>query len=135
MRQYRSNHLTDEQRELLKAYVKNNPNSTYSKFVIDIRGKVKCSDAHYYSVKRELGIVSSRPYTKKSSGERIPRNSFKSPLYMTIWSYPVEKCPEVARKVLEDFVGTMNGLRRSRFEVVEMKNPAVIEVRETHIRA
>lgn len=133
MRHYRPNHLTDEQRELLKAYIKNNPDSTYSKFVNDIRGKVKCSDAHYYSVKRELGVVSSRPYTK-SSGEKTPRTSFKSPLYMTIWSSPIEKCPEAARRVLEDFVATMNGLRRSRFEVIEMKNPAVIEIRETHIR-
>jgi hypothetical protein len=134
MRQYKSNHLTEEHRELLKAYIKNNPDSTYTRFVNDIKGKVKCSDAHYYSVKRELGIVSTKRSYVKSSGEKIPRSSFKSPLYMTVWSCPIEKCPETARKVLEDFISTMNGLRRSRFEVIEMKNPAVIEVRETHIR-
>lgn len=127
-KKYITNRLTDEQKNFLKDYIQKNPTNTYTQFVIDIKGKVKCSDAHYYMIKRNLlGMPSSRAQAR-------PRTASRSPLYMTVWSIPSNKCPEVARVVLEDFISTMNGLRRSRFEVIEMKSPAIIEVRETHIR-
>jgi hypothetical protein len=49
---------------------------------------------------------------------------------MKIWSYPSDKIGVQAKEVLDDFIATLNQTKRARFEVIELKSPAVLEVRE-----
>jgi len=131
-RTYRSNRMSDEQKTLLQDYIKKNPDSTYTQFSKDIKGQVKCSDAHYYSVKRSIYGPSSSPRAYNRQISTGPRKT--ATLYMTLWSYPVEKVSNDTRAALKDFLETLNSVRKSHFSIVEMKDPAVIEIRETHIR-
>lgn len=133
-RSYRTNHLSSEQRDILKAYIKSNPDSTFAQFEKDIKGKVKCSDSYYYYVKRDVSGPSKRAYTRRDPNAPTTKAS-KSPVYMTIWSYPTEDFNDGARKILKDFVETLNASRRSRFQIIEMKDPSIVEIRETHFRA
>jgi hypothetical protein len=98
-------------------FLTRNPGGSYSQFKEEFP-KFKISDVMFYN-RREGGSVS-----------KVPRQS----LYMTVWSYPVDKmdceCGQ-ARKVLSDFIDAMNKTRKTNWQVIELKSPAVLEVRET----
>jgi hypothetical protein len=126
-RKYHSNHLTEDQRIILRAYVKNNPTHTYAQFLSGIKGRVHCSDAHYYAMRRAEHGAAINPRKYSMSGAR-PR----SPVYMTVWSCPQEKINKGSPKdILKDFITTLNAMRRTRFDIIELKEPAEIEIRES----
>jgi hypothetical protein len=105
-------------------YVKDNPTDTYQQFQQKCKS-VNVSDAYYYMRRREVNGSSRSPRVPGTKGP-----SSRSPLYMKIWSYPSDKIGVQAKEVLDDFIATLNQTKRARFEVIELKSPAVLEVRE-----
>jgi hypothetical protein len=103
-------------------YVKDNPTDTYQQFKQKCKS-VNVSDAYYYMRRREVNGSSRSPRILGAKGSR-------SPLYMKIWSYPSDKIGVQAKVVLDDFIATLNQTKRARFEVIELKSPAILEVRE-----
>lgn len=125
-RPYRINKLSPEAKHLLKDYVKKNPSNSYSQFREALGNRVKCSDAHYYFERRAANGGSStgvRRYGKISST-----------IYKTVWTYPAEKVSPVTREILKDFLEKFNMDYRANYSLIEMKEPAVIEVREAQRR-
>ena len=109
--------LTNQQRRRLKQHIESNPGDTFQEFSNKYRG-TKVSDAYYYMLRRQI------------HGSTGPRNANRKSLYLTVWSRPMEKVTDVAKNVLNDFVDTLNKTKRVRFQVIEIKDPAVLEVRE-----
>jgi hypothetical protein len=101
-------------------FIARNPEGTYSQFMEDYPLAV-VSDATFYIRRGSSKGADARPRTGAS-------------LYMTIWSCPVDQlaceCGQ-ARKVLSDFIDAMNRARKTNWQMIELKSPAVIEVRET----
>jgi hypothetical protein len=119
----RKSRFSNEDRKILVNYIKNHPDATHGQYMQDLGKKVPCSDVTYYS------------WRKKNNGagsERVKRsyNRVSHSLYNTIWTYPVEKLVD-PREVLADFIDKLNGMKRAHMEIIELKMPAVLEVRET----
>jgi hypothetical protein len=114
--------LSDEQRKKLKEYVKEHPEDTHKDFMKKCKG-VKISDAYYYMVRRDVNGPS-----RNSSGPKTHRKP--KGLYLTVWSHPSEKVSADCKAILIDFLTTLNDSTRGRFELIELKDPAQIEIRE-----
>jgi hypothetical protein len=128
-----NNHLTIDQTKLMMDYINKHPTATWSQYMAETNKKAACSDAYYYMRRREVHGL-SRPAPVPSKNPVTGRRSYvrsNSGLYHTIWSYPTEKLNQEARDVLNDFVTHLNNMKRARFEIIELKIPPVIEVRET----
>ena len=101
-------------------FITRNPEGTYSQFKEEFPSAI-ISDAAFYIRRGSPKGTDTRPRTGAS-------------LYMTIWSYPVDKmgceCGQ-ARKVLGEFIDAMNRARKTNWQMIELKSPSVIEVRET----
>jgi len=123
-------HLTDPEKNKLKDYIKNNPSKTYSEFRKDLN--VQISDAYYYYVRRDIHGKSKSPKASKQKTEKIFRSYSRhiSPLYMTIWTYPTEKTTPQTIEVLKNLIDSLNKIKRTRWDIVELKDPSVIEIRE-----
>jgi len=101
-------------------FITRNPEGTYAQFREEFPLAI-ISDAAFYIRRGGTKGTDARPRTGAS-------------LYMTIWSYPVDKLDCVcgqARKVLGEFIDAMNKARKTNWQMIELKSPAVIEVRET----
>ena len=127
-RPYRINKLSPEAKRLLKEYVKKNPSNTYAQFREALGAKVKCSDAHFYSERRKAANGGS-----SSTGVRR-YGKISSTIYKTVWSYPAEKVSPATREILKDFIEKFNMDFRANYSLIEMKEPAVVEVREAQRR-
>jgi len=113
--------MNEEEKAIIKTYVEKNPTGTFTSFKDAVGGKVICSDTHFYQMRRKiLGNTSA-------ASPKVPR----TPLYMTVWSYPTEQFTSETKKVLNDFIQSLNGMRRARFQMIELKDPAIVEIRET----
>lgn len=122
-RGYKMNKLSPEALKTLETYIKSHPDATFSVFVKDIGGKVKCSDAHYYFKRRELLGPSNSPHARRNG---------RATLYKTVWSYPSIKVSPGAKEVIKDLIEKLNLDHRGHFTLIEMKDPAVIELRDSH---
>lgn len=132
-RKYSANRISEDHKAQMKKYIEANPEATYTQFQKDLGSKIKCSDAHYYTIKRSVfGPSRPAPRAYNRNPDAIPRKT--ATLYLTLWSYPAEKVSPETKEVLQDFINTINGVRKSRFTLIEMKDPAVVEIRETHSR-
>ena len=117
--------LSPSETKRLLEYIKHNPEDTYKDFLGKCKS-ISISDAYYYMRRREIHGTTNPPRTPR--GPRGPRGS-KS-LYMKVWSYPSDKVNPPTKDVLNNFIETLNGTRRAHFELIELKDPAVVEVRE-----
>ena len=122
-RKYTVNKLNDEQRKIIKNYINRNLDGTYTSFKLEIGDRVNCSDTRFYQIRREILGGKGIKSTKRGRHSRTP-------LYMTLWSCPAEECSEETKKVLSDFIQNLNNIRNARFQIVELKEPNVIEIRE-----
>jgi hypothetical protein len=107
---------------LLDQLFKESPDMTYSMFM-EKHPHFKISDAMFYG-RRKL-IITGKGYTKTKRTYTRSTNS----LYMTVWSKPVESLGTV-QDVLKDFIETINTTQKLRWELVELKSPACLEIRQ-----
>ena len=112
----------EKSRKILINYIKNHPEATHGDYMDDLGKKAPCSDVTYYSWRQKIngsnGTV-KRSYVRSSHS-----------LYNTVWTCPVENLDD-PRAVLTDFIEKLNGMKRAHMEIVELKTPAILEVRET----
>jgi hypothetical protein len=118
--------LTDAQRKILRDFIKKNPEATWKEFCAACKS-FKISDAYYYMTRRDIH-GNLNPRTRNVEGETKRRAS--SPLYLTVWSHPADKLGDETRAVLQDLVESLNGHKHTRWQLVELKNPAILELRE-----
>jgi len=112
--------LTDSQRKILHDFIKKNPDATWREFSVACKS-VKISDAYYYMTRRDI-----HGPTKTKAGTRRKA----SPLYMTVWQYSTEKLESEARIMLQSLVESLSSHKNARWQLVELKDPAIIELRE-----
>lgn len=114
--------LTNRQKGILHDFIKKNPNATWKDYAAamkSVKGSHVVSDAYYYTARRE------------QHGSNDPRAKRKSsPLYLTVWQYSTDRLGNESRVMLQDLVEHLNGQKRTRWELVELKTPAVLELRE-----
>ena len=115
--------LTNEQRKTLRDYIKKNPASTWKEFCTACKS-VKISDAFYYMTRREIHGKS------RNRGEDETRRRSASPLYLTVWQYPTEKLGTESRAMLLNLLESFNSQKHTHWQLVELKDPAVLELRE-----
>jgi hypothetical protein len=117
-------HLTDTQRKILMTFIKNHPEAKFREYIGGIGKKAPCSDAYYYFRRREI-------HGLKESGKRTYHRT-NNTLYHTVWSFPVEKLETTKPlELLSNFIDTINTMKRGRFQITELKQPAVLEIRES----
>jgi len=114
-----SKRLTQAQKRILEDYIEKNPNASWTQF--NKESSVRVSDAYYYTLRRKMFGSS----VKNGSGRRSP-----TPLYLTVWQYPTEHLDTHARTMLQNLVESLNGAKRVRWQLVELKDPPVFELRE-----
>lgn len=102
---------------LVDQFLSINSNGTYAQFKQE-HPDFKISDAGFYGRRRDNNGGPSQI--------RVNRPG----LYMTLWSFPIEKLNEQALTVLTDLIDTMNKSRRTNWQLIELKTPAVVEIRE-----
>jgi hypothetical protein len=120
-------HLSVGQRKIMMTFIKAHPTATWNDYMADAGKKAPCSDAFYYSKRREEHGPS------RSNGEKRSYHRSNSTIYNTVWSHPVDKIDGTKPvNLLISFIEALNGMKRARFQVIELKQPAVIEVRESH---
>ena len=119
--------LTKGQKEILREYLKKNPDATWKEYkeaMKGIKGVHVVSDAYFYTARREL---------HGSDDPRMAGKRKSSPLYLSIWQYSTERLGNESRAMLQDLVDTLNSQKRTRWQLVELKNPAVLELREVQM--
>jgi len=102
---------------LVDQFLSQNSNGTFAQFKQE-HPDFTISDAGFYGRRRENNGGSSQTRTNRPG------------LYMTLWSYDAEKLNDQARTVLTDLIETMNKSRRTNWQFIELKTPAVVEIRE-----
>ena len=118
--------LTDAQRKTLHEFIKKNPEATWREFSQECKS-VKISDAYYYMTRRDIH-GNTNPRGRSVKGETKRRSS--SPLYMTVWQYPTENLGADARAMLQNLVESFNNQKHSCWQLIELKDPAMLELRE-----
>jgi len=110
--------LTEADRKTLVKYIEENPSATYSEFTVAMKGKVTLSDAGYYG------------YRRKIHGTDIPARAPKTPLYMTVWSHAADSVSKETLDILNDLVETLTQTKKAKWEIIQLVQPSVIEIRE-----
>jgi hypothetical protein len=125
-------HLSETQRKIMTDYIKKHPTATWKEYTAEIGKKAPCSDAFYYFKRREMH-GNSRPARPGQNGEKRSYHRNGSSIYNTVWSYPSNKLDETKPlDLLKNFIETINGMKRSRFQLIEIKDPPLFEIRESH---
>jgi hypothetical protein len=112
--------MRDSDRKIVQKYVKNNPTAPFSQFKKEFP-KAQVSDCCYYT------------YRRKSKGVSVPSTTHRrQKIYYTVFSCP-SLIPAPAKKVLKDFVDSLNRSKSSRLEIVESVSTKQIEIRELKV--
>jgi hypothetical protein len=104
---------------------KETPELTFMKFKA-MHPNFTISDAMFYN-RRRL-IVTGQKYSKPGTEKRSYTRS-NNALYMTVWSKPVESLG-TAQDVLNDLIQTINNSQKLHWELIELKNPPCLEIRQ-----
>lgn len=136
--------IKDLMTECLKIY----PAATamdVARYVHEKQGKVAptspLSGTTLRQVKEELGIkVREKRIVKasepKESSERREYKRKTQRLYYSLWECSLEGISSSSERdlvdKLKDFIGTLNNIRHTKFELLEIANPRRIEVRESN---
>ena len=108
---------------LLDQLFKDVPDMTYSMFM-EKYPQFKISDAMFYN--RRKKVVTGEGY--KSKTKRAYTKTVNA-LYMTVWSKPLDSLG-TAQEILKDLIETINNTQKLRWELVELNNPASLEIRQ-----
>lgn len=139
-------------KEMMAEYMKEHPNATsmeVTRHVYEKRGKpcpsFPISGQYFKQVKEELGILGRLSIRKKKKKpkeilktervevvlEKRGYKKKKNRLYYTIWECSLEGVTNLTDK-LKDFIETLNSIRGTKFEMLEIANPRKIEIRESN---
>jgi hypothetical protein len=110
--------LTEADKKALVKYIEKNPAATYSEFTATVGEKITISDAGYYG------------YRRKIHGTDIPARVSKVALYMTVWSHAAESLSKETIDVLNSLVETLNQTKKAKWEIIQLVQPSMIEIRE-----
>jgi hypothetical protein len=126
----RGSYAKSSRKKLLISYIKNNSLSDYSQYKQEVEGKAYCDDIFNQYFKK---IYKCRPGALPLVPVQSEKSVFvKTPgLYKTLWSCPAVNINESGRDSLKDFVETLNSKKQMRLEFIELKWPAVLEIRES----
>jgi len=113
--------LSVNQNKGLKALIKANPDDTYAIFQKKWRGPM-VSDAYFYYWRRQI----HGPSQKHSAANKS--------YYLKFWEYDSAKITVEAKNMFNSFLDSLRKTRRGNYELIELKDPAVIEVRELQKR-
>jgi len=108
---------------LLDQLFKKAPDMTYSTF-LEKHPHFKISDAMFYNRRR---LINTRKGYTKAEKRTFTRST--NSLYMTVWSKPIESLG-TAQDILKDLIETLNTTQKLRWELVELKSPACLEIRQ-----
>jgi hypothetical protein len=103
--------------EKLKEFIKDNPDATYSDFQKECPSLKVSKYAYTYHCRKLFGPRRIKP----GRGGRI---------YKTLWSRPTQKMTKQTKVILSEIVKLLNEGGRTRWQLVEIKNPQLIEIRE-----
>ena len=107
---------------LVDQFLCQNPNGSHSQFKKEYPD-FEISDAGFYGRRRN-----GNSGNENSSPAKAVLN--RPSLYMTLWSYPTEKLNSETQEAINNLVETLNKSRRTNWQIIELKNPAVVEIRE-----
>jgi hypothetical protein len=113
--------------EFIFKYLSTDPTKTYIDFKKDFPNSDMSSCVFYsrkHNVKKRLGSTEKRLYSKRKSNS----------MYLTIWQYPLEsfnnKERDIIKNTIKNFINTISESGRVSWQIVELLNPSVLELRE-----